>query len=88
MRSLPGEFETTSDEAGSGSVLFVHGLPLDYFSTLPARIDAVTAADVQRVAQQYLKPEQMITVAVGEGSKIEPALKALNHAPVEMRNLE
>jgi zinc protease len=87
-RSLPGQFETTGDSAGSSSVLFVYGLPLDYYTTLPAKLDAVTAADVLRVAKDYLHPETMVTVAVGDRSKIEAALKELNLGPVETRVIE
>jgi zinc protease len=83
--SLPGQFETNADVAASGSSLFVYGLPLDYFNSLPARIDAVTVADVQRVARQYLHPEEMVTVAVGDKAKIEPVLRELKQSPVEIR---
>jgi zinc protease len=87
-RSLPGQFETSADAAASGSQLFVYGLPLDYYDHLPARIDAVSVADVQRVARQYLDPAIMVTVAVGDRSKIEPALRELNQSPVEVRDIE
>jgi zinc protease len=87
-RSLPGQFETTADAAGSGSQIFVYGLPLDYYGGLPAQIDAVSLADVQRVAKQYLDVNRMVTVAVGDQSKIEGALKELNRSPVEVRAIE
>ncbi|MGC4027409.1 MAG: pitrilysin family protein [Steroidobacteraceae bacterium] len=87
-RSLPGQFETTGDAAGTGSAIFAYGLPLDYFSKLPAQIQAVTAEDVQRVAREYLQPEKMVTVAVGDASKIEAPLKELSLSTVERRALE
>jgi zinc protease len=87
-RSLPGQFETTGDSAASGSAIFVYELPLDYYSKLPAQIDAVSAADIQRVAKEYLQPEKMVTVAVGDASKIEAPLKALPGATVEKLALE
>ena len=40
-------------------------------TTLGARIDAVSAADVQRVARQWLHPESMRIVVTGDRSKIE-----------------
>ena len=37
-----------------------------FWSTYRDRIKAVTAADVQRVAKQYLVPEKLIMLVVGE----------------------
>jgi zinc protease len=87
-RSLPGLFETNSSMAGSSAQLFVHGLPLDYYQKLPASILAVTAADVQRVAREHLQPERMVSVVVGDRSKVEEGLKGLNLGPVEVREAE
>jgi zinc protease len=87
-RSLPAQFETTADSAASSGQLFIYGLPLDYFSTLPARIKAVTATDLQRVARQYVVPGKTIVVAVGDKAKIEPELRKLGLGAVETRSVE
>jgi predicted Zn-dependent peptidase len=47
----------------------------DYWDTYPARIGAVTAEDVQRVARKYLDPDAMQIVAVGDARKIKPVLE-------------
>jgi zinc protease len=87
-RSLPGLFETTPQSAATIGQLFVYNLALDYYSTLPAKIQAVSTADVQRVATQYLTPEKMVVVAVGDKAHIEPGLKKLNLGPVETRTID
>ena len=87
-RSLAGLFETTGQTVGTINELFIYDLPLDFYNSLPARIDAVTAADVQRVAEKYLKPDSTVVVAVGDRSKIEPELQKLNLGSVETRDLE
>ena len=87
-RSLPGFFETTPQVAGSIGQLFVYNLPLDYYRTLPGKVNAVTAADVQRVAEKYLSPNSMVVVAVGDRSKIEAELKKLNIGPIEVRDAD
>ncbi len=87
-RSLPGLFETTPITAATVRNLFVYNLPLNYYNTLPASIDGVSAADVLRVARQYLAPEKMVVVAVGDRSKIGLELEKLALGPVELRDLE
>ena len=57
-------------------------LPEDYWDTYPAKIMAVTAEDVQRVARKYLDPEAMQLVAVGDGLKIQSVLEP--YGPVEV----
>jgi zinc protease len=84
-RSLPGQFETTADAVAAGGALYIYGLPATYYNDLPKQLDAVTAADVQRVARQYLQPANMVTVAVGDKTKVETALRELGIAPVEIR---
>ena len=56
---------------------YIYKLPADYWDTYPARIEAITAADVQRVAKKYWAPDKLQIVAVGDASKVEPALKKL-----------
>ena len=51
-----------------------YGLPADYWDTYPEKIAAVTAADVQRVAQKYIPLDDIVIVAVGDASKIAPVL--------------
>jgi len=51
-----------------------YGLPADYWDTYPEKIAAVTAADVQRVARQYIPLENIVIVAVGDAAKIRPML--------------
>jgi zinc protease len=44
----------------------IMGLPTTYPATRNARVDAVTMADVQRVAARLLKPDDLFFVVVGE----------------------
>ena len=49
----------------------VMGLPTDYPVTRNARVDAVTLADVKRVAAQLLTPDKLFFVVVGEPVGVE-----------------
>ncbi len=83
-QSLVGRFQTVDQLAGTFGALHVYGLPVDYFEKLPPAIDAVTVADVHRVAQKYIDPAHMFVVAVGDRGKIEPELQKLNLGPVQV----
>src|SRR5580692_2272499 len=87
-RSLPGIFETNGGEAGALADIFVYNLASDYFSTLPDRLNAVTAEDAEAVAKKYLHPDQLILVCVGDRAKIEPELLKLDLGAIEIRDAE
>ncbi len=87
-RSLPGQFETTPQAASTIGELFVHSLPLDHYRTLPGEIDAVEASEVRRAAETYLKPGQLVVVAVGDARVIEPQLRDLNYGPMDVLDIE
>ena len=54
---FPSAFETTGDISRRLEDALVYNLPDDYFAKYVQNIQAVTAADVQRVAQKYIKPD-------------------------------
>lgn len=87
IRSLPGDFETTSAIAGAISSIFVYDYPLDHFAALPEEFEAITQADIARVAKQYLHPDQLIILAAGDRSKIETPLTDAGVGPVEVRDI-
>src|SRR6266581_4103443 len=60
----------TRTAADTFAELFTYDLPLDYFSTLPERINAVTIEQAQAMAQKYILPDKMIVLAVGDRAKI------------------
>jgi len=52
-----------------------YDLSADYWDNYPARIMAVSADEVQRVARKYLDPDAMQLVAVGDASKLKNVLE-------------
>jgi len=83
IRSLPGNFESARGVNGQLSDLWTFGLPLEYYTRLPAQIEGVTSADAQAAAAKYVRPENLLVIAVGDKSKIETGLKDLKLGPVE-----
>jgi zinc protease len=87
-RGLTADFETTTRTAGTMSNLFVYGLPPDYYRTLPMKIAAVNAAEVQQMAERHLAPDRMVIVIAGDRAKVEPELKKLELGTVEAQDVD
>lgn len=66
------DIETTGQLAGLLVNIERFGLGFDYLVKYAEAVDAVTAADITRVAQKYLVPEQMVEVIAGPVTKITP----------------
>ncbi|HKV61907.1 MAG TPA: pitrilysin family protein [Candidatus Acidoferrum sp.] len=75
---LSGLFVIQNSSRGAliGQLRFVdlQGLGEDYLKTYVQRVNAVTPADVQKMAVEYIKPEQMTIVVVGDKAKIADQL--------------
>lgn len=59
------EEASSSGQAKQLLDIAVNNLPLDYYRTLNERFAQITAADVQRVAREYLHPEHLVEVYAG-----------------------
>jgi zinc protease len=75
--AVPGRFETNSSIAGQLADLSSYGLPLSSVNDFVSRVNAVTAADVQRVARQYLPADRATLVIVGDLAKVRAGIEAL-----------
>jgi zinc protease len=77
IQGFPHRFETTFGVAGQLAILIAEDLPDDEFARYQARVEAVTKADVDRVANEYITPEKMAVLVVGDRSQVEGPLKSL-----------
>lgn len=55
-----------------------YGYPADYIFQYQRGIKATTVEDVQRVAREYLQPDRLMTLVVGNSADINPPLSNLN----------
>jgi len=85
--ALPSDFETTQQIAGALVPVAMYGLPLDYYNNYVQNIEAITPADVERVARQYVNPGSLAVVIVGDRKSIEATLKAVNLGPISIRDM-
>lgn len=83
---LPQGFETTRGIAGQLLPLLAYDIPLDFYNTAVQRLGAVSQADVQRVAREYIDPGKLTIVIVGDRKVIEPGLRAMNAGEIVIRD--
>ena len=76
-RGYPRNFETAEQISRGAAQLALYGLPDDYFSTFVPKVLAVDEAAVTRVAVEYIDPDRLLTVIVGDRDKIAPTLDRL-----------
>ena len=77
IRAYPRGFETPAQIAGQLEAMVTYDLPNNYFNNYIQNIQAVTLADVNRVANKYLQPDRMAIVVVGDRKAIEASLRSL-----------
>ncbi len=81
---FPLRFETPGPVAGSLAGLFVHELPDDELTRYRRAIEAVTGADVLRVAREHIRPEAAAIVLVGDHEQFGTDLDAAAFGPLDV----
>ena len=81
---LPGQFETLGALKGGVSGIVTYDRDLDYLDQLPVLLDEPSLNQVQAKAQKYIKPNQWTWLIVGDLSKIEEPIRALNLGEVKV----
>jgi zinc protease len=84
--AMPGRFETVTEVTSALADLVVYDLPLDEYATRPARIEKITAGEVQKAARAHLHPDRVKVVVVGDRTSIGPSLEALHLGAFEDRD--
>jgi predicted Zn-dependent peptidase len=85
---FPLTIETPDDIALQVLNSLFYDLPLGNLETFRDRVDAVTTADIQRAAQQLLRPDQLSVVLVGNAAAFTPALRGAGFGTFETVRLD
>lgn len=84
---LTGSFPLTIETPGAIALqvlnAVVYGLDLQELQTYRERVTRITPDDIQRVAQQYLHPDRLSIVLVGDANVFAKQLPALGFEQVE-----
>jgi zinc protease len=81
--SLPGRFETAGAVMGNLQSNERFGRPDDYALTLKDQYERIKLENIQEIAEQVLKPDQLTWVIIGDRQEIEQGLRELNIAELE-----
>ncbi len=68
--SFPLKFTTNSKIASYLTYVEIYGLGIDYLDRFPKIMEALTVADINRAAKDYLDPENYLLVIVGNAEKV------------------
>ncbi len=68
------KFSTSAKIANRMAFFQFYGIPMSYLDTYLENMRKVTVEDIQRVAQQYLKPDGIIITVVGDQKKFDKPL--------------
>ena len=84
VRSLSGNYETTGAVLNAINAIELYDRPDDYVQTLKQRIEAQSDESVQAAANEIYRPDALTWVIVGDLSKIEKSVRALNLGEVQV----
>lgn len=84
IRGLPNKFETNGQVLGAIAANERLGRPDDYYSKLPALYRSIDAKALEAKAAEYLQPDGLTFVVVGDKAKVEAQLKDVG-LPVEVK---
>ena len=82
--SFPLTIETPNDIAVQVLNAMFYELPMSEISNFRERVTSVTPADIQRVAQQYIRPDRLSVVMVGNARGFVPQLQKLGLSEFEV----
>jgi predicted Zn-dependent peptidase len=82
--ALPGQFETNQALVGYMQFVDRFNRPDNWITTLPAQYEALTPDTITSTADAVLRPDALTWVVVGDLSKIESKIRALDLGKVEV----
>jgi predicted Zn-dependent peptidase len=77
-------FETPSALVNRYANLFIHNLPIDYYTTFPDRLAEIDGESLAAATQRRIQPSSLIAVVVADVSEVLEPLKRLDWADLEI----
>ena len=86
--SFPLTIETPNDIATQVLNVVFYELPVEEIGTFRERVQAVRPDDIQRVARQYIRPDRLSIVLVGDASTFIPQLQRVGFTDFDVIPIE
>lgn len=80
--SLPSSLQSNAGTESIVSQIVDNNLPKDWWSSYIDAVRRTTAADVAAMTTEYMNPDHLTILIVGDGAKISARIKATGIAPV------
>jgi zinc protease len=77
-KSFPQGFESYDGIANQIGTMLTFDLPDDEWQSYIGRINAVTPEAAMKSARDYVNPDALLIIVVGDRAKIEPKIRELN----------
>jgi predicted Zn-dependent peptidase len=84
IRKMPGQYETAQSVLNAVEGIVKYDRADDYVQTLKDRIEAQTDAGVNAAAKEVIHPDHLTWVIVGDFSRIEEPVRALDLGEVHV----
>ena len=78
IKSFPQNFQTFSAVAAQVDEMFTYDLPQDQWKNYVQAVQAVDEDTALRIAQTYIRHQELLIVVVGDREKIESRIRELN----------
>ncbi len=81
---FPLRFESTGGVAAAMEPLAIYGLPDDYWQSYRANIEVIGPDDVRRMAEERIRPDELLILLTGDASQVRDAIEAEGFGPLEV----
>jgi len=85
---LPGRWETNAAVASSLTEIVRFGLGLDHYDDYADRVRSLSLDEVRSVAREFVRPDRLVWVVVGDREAIEAPVRELGWGPVRVLDPE
>lgn len=85
LNSFIFNFDTPGEVVSRQMLYEYYGYPADFLERFRERVEAVTRADVRRVARRLLTPDRLIIMTVGDAARFDGPLSEFGHVvPIDI----